>query len=63
MRRNKIKTKDIVINILLSFLLGVLTLIIIGLIFCIGSALLPIIGICAVGGIILILIKAGRKRY
>ena len=63
MRRNKIKTIDIVINILLSFLLGVLTLIVMGLIFCIGSALLPIICICAVGGIILILIKAGRKRY
>ena len=55
MRRNKIKTKDIVINILLSFLLGILTLIVVGLIFCIGSALLPIIGICAVGGIILMI--------
>jgi hypothetical protein len=63
MRKNKIKTKDIIVNILLSFLLGVLTLIVIGLIFCIGSALLPIIGICVVGGAILILIKAGRKRY
>ena len=61
MKRKRIKTKDIVINILLSFLLGILTLGALTIICFIGSALLPILGICLIGGIVLAIIKFANK--